>query len=570
GLIAEHPLRERLRGQLMLALYRSGRQGEALAVYQEGRRALVEELGIEPSPSLRELEAAILRQDASLGLPALRPSTVAAPDAPPEVREPAEMRKVVTVVVSDVASATGLHEELDPEALRRVTARYFDVAAEVVARHGGTLARLTGDGVVAVFGIPRLHEDDALRAVRSAAELREALAPLDEELAQGWGARLGLRIAVNTGEVIVGSAPQGLSGDVVNVAARLQDAALPGSILLAEATQRLVADAVVTEAAEPHAIRGRRDPVAVFELRAVLRQGPAYGRRLESPLVGRVEERDRLSGVFEAAVAEGTPRLFTLVGPAGVGKSRLTTEFVASLGERATVLVGRCLPYGEGITFWPVRELLAQAAGLEDEDPVERALSKLSALVEGDEDAQHLVRELLGQLFGLVEATATSEEMFWAVRRVLELLSRSRPLALVLEDVHWAEPTLLDLVDYTLDWWQGASLFVVCLARSEFLDRRPSWAQRRDANVLALEPLSGEESQDLMDGILGENGLADATRAAIVDTAEGNPLFLEQILAMVAERGAPAAATLAIPPTIHALLAARLDALPERERAVID
>jgi class 3 adenylate cyclase/predicted ATPase len=578
GLVAAHPVRERLRGQLMLALYRSGRQAEALEVYQETRRGLVEELGIEPSQPLRDLEAAILRQDAALTPPtAAAPVRVAPPpgklaEAPPAAAPPeaGEARKIVTILFCDVVDSTGLGERLDPEALRRVMSRYFDVAAEIVGRHGGTIEKFIGDAVMAVFGVPRIHEDDALRAGRAAVELRDAVASLGEELDRAWGARLAVRIGVNTGEVIAGgSGPHPyVTGTVVNIAARLQEDSSPGRILIGEETYRLVRDDVAVEPAERLAVRGRRDPVTAYELQAVLPR-PAQAERRLGPMVGRERERELLAAAYARVVDEHACRLFTILGAAGVGKSRLAAEIGASLADGATTLWGRSLPYGEGATFWPVLEVVRRAALLDDEDSPEQARAKIGALLEDEQDADAVI-EPVCQLLGLVDQTATSEETFWAVRRVLETLARPRPLVLVLEDVHWAEPTLLDLVEYVRDWWQGSSFLVVCLARPDFLDARPSWARGRDDDFLVLEPLSAEESEKLLDRALGGAELGAHARARIAEASEGNPLFLEQMLAMVTERGPAADEEVPIPPSIHALLAARLDGLAAGERAVVE
>jgi predicted ATPase/class 3 adenylate cyclase/DNA-binding SARP family transcriptional activator len=570
GLISLHPVRERLRGQLMLALYRSGRQAEALEVYQDARRVLVEELGIDPSPPLRELEAAILRQDPALAtpMPAAAPPP---PPAAPEREEAADVRKVVTVVFADAASAE-LGELLDAEALRRVMSRYADVVSEVVARHEGTIEKFIGDTVMAVFGVPRMHEDDALRAARTALEIRDELRPLDDELERTWGARLGVRIGLNTGEVIAsvgdGTTPV-VTGDVVSVTGRLQRAAPAGQIWIGQATYALIKDAVIADVAESVAVAGRRSPVSAYALRGLAPQPVEPGRRTDSPLVDRVHELAVLAEAFTRIVRERACRLVTVLGPPGIGKSRLTAEFAASVGERSTVLAGRCLPYGEGITFWPVRDLLRQAAGLSGDDPSDEALAMVAALLEGEPDADAAL-ERIGQLLGVVEDAGASEETFWAVRRTLEALARRRPVVAVFEDVHWAEPLLLDLIEYVRDWSREAPLLVGCLARPEFLEKRPGWSRRRDDAVLSLEPLTDAESADLLDRLGAAAALSPAARARIAEAAEGNPLFLEQVLAMVAERDDGVEEAFSIPPTLQALLGARLDALAREERAVLE
>jgi len=493
-----------------------------------------------------------------------------------------EVRKTVTVVFADVTGSTALGERLDPESLRRVMSRYFGAMREVLERHAGTVEKFIGDAVMAVFGIPRLHEDDALRAVRAAAEMLDRLKELNAELQRDFGVSLLVRTGVNTGEVVAGDPSAGQTlviGDAVNTAARLEQAAPPGQILLGETTLRLVRDAVEVEAVEPLALKGKAEPVPAFRLTAVTPGAPAVARHLDSPLVGRERELSLLRWAFDRVVGERTCHLVTVLGSAGVGKSRLVEEFLASVGD-ATLLRGRCLPYGEGITFWPVVEVVRQAAGIGDGDSAEVALAKVSGLVEAQDDAD-LVAARVGQVVGLVADSAVPEETLWGIRRLLEAVARRRPLVVLFDDVHWAEPTFLDLIEHLADWSRDAPILVVCLGRQELLDLRPGWGGGKlNATSMLLEPLSEGECGALLENLLGRSDAIDEARARITDAAEGNPLFVEEMLAMLiddrvlrqADGGWALAGDLAavtVPPTIQALLAARLDRLDHEERAVI-
>jgi class 3 adenylate cyclase/tetratricopeptide (TPR) repeat protein len=474
----------------------------------------------------------------------------------------AEARKVVTVVFADVAGSTALGEALDPEALRRVIERYFREARTVLEQHGGTVEKFIGDAVMAVFGIPEAHEDDALRAARAAAEMSERLALLNEELAREPGIRLGVRTGVNTGEAVVGDTESGqffATGDAVNVAARLEGAAGPGEILLGSLTYRLVREEVRAEALGPLELRGRAEPVEAWRLLEVLPDVPAFTRPLDAPFVGRRAELAALRGAFERASVESASVLVTVVGAPGIGKSRLAREFLASLGAEGRVLVGRCLPYGEGITYWPLAEVVRQAVGAE-------VRPGLEALLASEEDGL-LVVERLAAALGLSDTSTPSEEIFWAVRMFFERLARDGPLVLVLDDVHWAEPTFLDLVECLLGFVSGP-LLLVCGARPDLFDTRADWWRPRPrSTTLVLEPLLEGDSELLVTRLLASAALPVEVRGRIVEAAEGNPLFLEQMLAHARESGN---GELAVPPTIQALLAARLDRLPPAERAIAE
>jgi class 3 adenylate cyclase/tetratricopeptide (TPR) repeat protein len=443
---------------------------------------------------------------------------------------PREQRKVVTVVFCDVVGSTALGESTDPEALRALLARYFQRMRGIVERHGGAVEKFVGDAVMAVFGVPVVHEDDALRACRAAVEMRDALPEL--------GVRG--RIGVNSGEVVTGTEERLATGDAVNVAARLEQAAEPGEVLIGAETVRLVRDAVELGEARQLELKGKSRVVAAHPLLAAAGE---LSRRFDTRLVGRLRERRALDDAWERVHSENSCQLFTILGAAGVGKSRLTAEFLAALSG-VPIVRGRCLSYGEGITYWPVVEVVLQL-GRRPSDP--RAAAAISALM------------------GESDEPATADEVAWAFRSLLE---ESAPVVCVFDDLHWAEPTFLDLVDHVADWSRDASILLLCIARPEFLDRRPTWAGGKlNATTVLLEPLTTEETDELIAELLGEAQLAESLHARIREAAEGNPLFVEQMLAMVAESPN---GDVVVPPTIQALLAARLDQLDPAERSVLE
>ena len=462
--------------------------------------------------------------------------------APPA--QPREQRKTVTVLFCDVSGSTALGERLDPESLRRVMARYFDAMRAVIERHGGTVEKFIGDAVMAVFGVPVLHEDDALRAVRAASEMRQALADLNGELARDYGTELELRIGVNSGEVVTGTEERLATGDAVNVAARLEQAAEPGGILLGDETLVLVRGAVEVEPNEPLSLKGKAEPIRAHRLVGVV--GEPLEPRLEAPMVGRERQLSLLRDAFANVVSERACYLFTILGAAGVGKSRLAAEFLATVDE-ANVVSGRCLSYGEGITYWPVVEILKQLP------PV--------AEFELDTSAVEAVEGLLGK----ADVTAPAEDVAWAVRKLLEAVALERPLVCVLDDAHWGESTFLDLVEHVSDLSRDAPILLLCLARPELLDVRPGWGggKLNAANVL-LEPLADEETERLISSLADFD---EDARASIRKAAEGNPLFVEEMVALARER---ADGDVTVPPTIQALLSARLDQLDPAERGVLE
>jgi class 3 adenylate cyclase/tetratricopeptide (TPR) repeat protein len=482
-------------------------------------------------------------------------------------------RKTVSVLFCDITDSTPLGERLDPEAMRHVMTRYFEEMRSVVERHGGVVEKFIGDAVMAVFGIPQLHEDDALRAARAATEMREALAVLNDELRHQRGVELAVRTGIDTGEVVAGDAAAGqalVTGPAIVLAQRLESVAKPGEILIGETTHRLIREAAVVEALAPLELKGRSEAVPAFRLLAVMPGAGPFPRQFGAELVGRERELTVLERAFEAALAERRCGLVTVVGTAGVGKSRLAAELASTLESQARAIAGRCLPYGDGITYWPLTEAVKQAAGITLMLSTEDARERVRDLLEDVDEAGRIAGVVAGAI-GLAEAEGSSEETSWAVRRLFEALARERPLVVFFEDVHWAEPTFLDLVAHVTDHARGPIL-VVCLARPDLLEDHPDWGGRR----ISLEPLETEEGIHLVENLLGSPDLAPLIAAI----GEGNPLFLEETVAMLVDEGvlrqqnggwvADDLSAIRVPPTIQALLAARLDRLTPGERTAIE
>jgi class 3 adenylate cyclase/DNA-binding winged helix-turn-helix (wHTH) protein len=753
SLVDEHPYREGLRAQLMLALYRADRQADALQAYQDARRMLVEELGIEPGERLRELERGILAQDPGLATPVVvaevdveaepvpqelptgvvtfmltdiegssglwetdaegmsealelhddlvartaeehggrvlktkgegdstltvfrRASdavagAVAVHDAlaatewpggldlrvriavhtgeaherggdffgpalnraarlrnlargggtvlsqatteivrdrlPPgaevidlgrqalrglsrpenvfELRggdgRPGagahERRKTVTVLFAAVGAAAVGGERLDPEVRRRVVAPYAMEMRAVLEHHGGTVEAYPGDALMAVFGVPLLHEDDALRAVRAAAEMREAL-PVPGGESSGVG--LTLRVGIGTGEVIAARPAAGeplAAGEAVGVAKGLEEVAGAGEVLIDDETHRLVRSSVRAEDA------GRRDsrtgdPVGALRLIEMRPDSAGRASSLDSPLVGRDRQLGTLSTLFAAVASDRACHLVTVLGAAGVGKSRLVREFAEGLGDQASVVGGRCLPYGEGITYWPLGEVVREMtpAG------ADVSAAAIAAQLAGDAKADQIAAALAEAVGVGAPEGGTSEEIFWAARRLFETVARRRPLVVVFDDLQWAEPTFLELIEHVADLSRGAPIMLLCLARPELIDARPGWGGGKlNATSILLEPLGEDDTRELIGNLLSRATLPPETAARITAATEGNPLFAEELLAMLIDDGllrrddghwtvADELAELPVPPTIHALLAARIEALPEHERALL-
>ena len=529
ALVREHPFRERLRGQLMLALYHVGRQADALAAYRDGYEVLVEGLGIEPSAELRDLEAAILRQDVPAPAPAWEPSG----DRTGLV---ADDRREVTCVCSQLAHADEL-PDLDPESLRAVLEGYYETARAVCERHGGSVAELRHDAVLAVFGMPVAHEDDMQRALRAAVELGART----EHLPYGLRGRAG----VCTGDVVALAGRHGapVIGEAVSAAERLARSAAGGEIRIAESTWQLVS----------HAAHATELPEGGFLLQDIDDDAPAIGRRLDRPLIGREDELGRLHRTFARVAADRSAELVAILGDPGIGKSRLVSELAVTAGVHGTVLRGHCPAYGKGITYWPLREIVLQAAA-------GRSVDELMATLGIPPSVAHRVAAAVG-----LEEGEAGEETGWAFLRLMDALARVQPLIIVIDDAHLAEPGLLDLLFDAPARLPSAPVLLVLVARAGPFEDRPVWEPRIAATaVLRLKPLSATASQALLAAIAGDR-LDTEEERRITEAAAGNPLFLEQLVTYVGERPSVAA----LPPAIHALLAARLDQLDVAERSTL-
>jgi class 3 adenylate cyclase len=468
-------------------------------------------------------------------------------------------RKTVTVLFSDVTGFTALGERLDPESVHEVMGRFFAEMGQVVERHGGTVEKFIGDEVMALFGVPVVHEDDALRAARAALEMRAVLETLNEELASRWEVRLTAHTGLNTGEVVAGARAEGdpvTYGDAVNVAQRLEGAAAPGEILVGAMTAQLLRDRARLSALAPLRLKGKAELVEAWRLEDLAIDEAAAPAR---QLVGRRAELGRLREAFDGVVASRRPAMVTLLGPAGIGKSRLARALLDETAGRATAVVGRCLPYGEGVTYWPVTEIVRRLCERADE----AAIAELA----GGGDEGRRIASRVARVVGFSSGTVAVEEGHWAVRRLLEIRADEHPLIVVVDDVHWAEPTLLDLIEHVVTSVADVPLLGVVLARPDLLERRPRWGEvgARSA-VIPLAPLADHEAATLVERLAGDAVDSDE-RELLLATAEGNPFFLEQMVAIRAETGVAPAKP---PATIQALLAARIDALPLAERAVID
>ena len=485
----------------------------------------------------------------------------------------------MTIVFSDLKGSTAMGEKLDSEAVREVMSRYFDEMREALERHGGTVEKYIGDAIMAVFGLPRVHEDDAIRAVRAAAEMRDHLAALNEELEERWGVTVGNRTGVNTGEVVAGDPTTGqrlVTGDTVNTAARLEQAAPTSQVLLGETTYRLVRHAVEVEEVEPLELKGKAERVPAYRLVEV-REAETVERRRDSPLVGRERELGLLSDELAAATRDRACRRVTIVAQAGVGKSRLIEEFGrAATTSEARLLRGRCLPYGRGITFWPLVEIVRDAAAIEPEDSPEAARAKLAQAAGPASDD---VVDRVASAVGLGGEDFSLDEIFWGTRKFFERQAGEQPLVVLFEDIHWAESGFLDLIEYVARNASGVPLLLLCATRPDLFEHRADWAE--SGALVELEPLTEEQSGLVVQHLLGDAPIPDDARARIVTAAEGNPLFVEQLLSMLIDDGllrregdawVPAGdlSELSIPGTIQALLAARLDLLSPEERSVIE
>ena len=488
-----------------------------------------------------------------------------------------EERKLVTLLFADVVGSTQIATTLDPERVHAQMRRFFAIAQEEIERVGGTVEKFIGDAVVAVFGLPAVHEDDAERAARAALAIRQRSAP---DVASG--ALPQVRMGLNTGEIVAN--PRGLekgeflmTGEAVNLAARLQQHAAPGQILVGERTAGLLRGKALLGPVPPLSVKGVDHPLAAWELHEM---GVPGERELgATPFVGREEELLLLESHLRRTRRESRGHSVTILGPAGVGKTRLVREF-RTRGEGVRILRGRALPYGTGVPFWSIGETIREECGILFGDSIEVATQKLSRAVDRLEIPQMsaALRSVLA--LGDTGTGLAREELFAGMRAFFQALARERPLLLALEDMHSAEDVTLDFLEQAADWCRDIPVLLLILSRPELIERRPQWmGGKRSATTLVLEPLSGEESHVLIDGILGSRPVPDPLRALLIGRAEGNPLFLEEMLrtlieqGVLVERGAWVLTVpetqLVIPDTIHAVIAARVDALPAAEKEVL-
>jgi class 3 adenylate cyclase/tetratricopeptide (TPR) repeat protein len=474
-----------------------------------------------------------------------------------------------------MSGSTAMGEQVDAETVRELMFRYFHEMRGALERHGGTVEKFIGDAVVAVFGVPLAHEDDALRACRAALEMQGRLADLNEELVRRFGTRIALRIGLNTGEVVAGDATSRetfVTGDAVNVAARLEQAAAPGEVLLGQPTYRLVREAVRVEPVEPLTLKGKSASLPAYRLVEVSGFGPPP-RREGAPLVGREQELALLEREFEAVAGDRSSRLVTIVGEPGLGKSRLAAEFVTRIGPRARVLRGRCLSYGEGISYWAIGEIVREAAGIRDEHSAGEARARIDALLGGVPNGS-VVAAKIAQLLGIAEGIASAPETAWAIRQFLASQAGDRPLLLLVDDIHWGEPALLDLLAGLPAGSEDTPILLLCLARPDLLESRPDW----EASI-RLEALAGTEVESLLGSLLG--GVPAGVGARLLKASAGNPLFVEELVAMLVDEGVLRPEngswalereldSVALPASLNGLLGARLDRLDDRVRGVLE
>jgi class 3 adenylate cyclase/tetratricopeptide (TPR) repeat protein len=500
---------------------------------------------------------------------------------------PQSERRLVSVLFADLVGFTPFSEERDAEEVRELLSRYFEMSRDLISRYGGTVEKFIGDAVMAVWGAPAAKEDDAERAVRAALDLVTGVRSLGEEV----GTRdLQARVGVLTGEAAVTLGAQGegmVAGDLVNTASRIQSAAPPGAVLVGEGTRRASEAAIAYADAGSHELKGKEEPVSLWRAARVVagRGGALRPTVIEAPFSGRDREMHLVKELFHASASEGKAHLVSVVGVAGVGKTRLSWEFekyIDGLVEDIWWHRGRCLAYGEGVAYWALAEMLRGRAGIvEGEDP-ETALPKLRRMVEehlADPEERRWVEPRLAHLIGLEERTAPDQaDLFSAWRLFFERMAEESPLEMIFEDLQWADAALLDFIEYLLEWSKDHPIFILTLARPEITDRRPSWgAGRRNFTSLSLEPLSPEAMENMMQGLVP--GLPAELQSRILDRAQGIPLYAVETVRMLIDRGLLARQNggysptgpieLDVPETLHALIAARLDGLGPEERRLL-
>ncbi|MDQ6877773.1 MAG: AAA family ATPase, partial [Candidatus Dormibacteraeota bacterium] len=499
-----------------------------------------------------------------------------------------EQRKFVTVLFADVVGSTALASDRDPEVVRRLMARYFERVSEVAEAHGGTVEKFAGDAVMVVFGVPAVHDDDAERAVRAALEIRDR------------SSALVVRVGVNTGEAVTAARQDRqfmVSGDAVNIAARLQQGADSGEVVVGPLTEQLTRSVIEYETREAVSAKGKSEPLKAFRALRARTVVPEQARGvpgLHASLVGRGRELRLLLETFARTAEDNRPHLFTLVGSAGVGKSRLVSEALSALAESgARLLRGRCLPYGRGITYWPLIEILRQDTGITFVDDRDVALAKLDRwlgeLLATDPE-RPAVRARLAVMMGFEPPTMAmpdtppdrvSKEIGWGVRRYLDAVARAGPLIVVIDDLQWGEPPVIQVVEQLAERSAEVPMMLICIARPEFLESHRDWGSgKANSTTITLDPLNREETGTLISRLLEIEALPAQLRAEIVERSAGTPLFCEEFIQMLIDEGrlirdgASWRATgemreIRVPHSIQAVLAARLDGLPENEKAVL-
>jgi class 3 adenylate cyclase/tetratricopeptide (TPR) repeat protein len=505
-----------------------------------------------------------------------------------------EERKVVTVLFCDLVGFTARSDQADPEDVRAALRPYHSRVRAEVERFGGRVEKFVGDAVMAVFGAPVAHEDDADRAVRTGLRVLEAVGELNEQAA---GLDLAVRIGVNTGEAVVAlqARPEEgesmVAGDVVNTAARLQQAAPVGGVVVGEVTFRASRDTIEYEPLKPVRVKGKAEPVAVWRaLRVRSPVGAEVERPLPTPFIGREDDLALLKQTYARTLRESSAQLVTVTGEPGVGKSRLLAEFKASLDDldgEVSWRQGRCLPYGEGVTFWALGEIVKACAEILESDGPGEAADKLTlslAALVPEASERDWIRGRLAPLVGVRTPEAAGsverEESFTAWRRFLEALASERPLVLVFEDLHWGDASMLEFVEHLVDWSADVPLLVLCLARPELYERRPGWGGgKRNSTTIALSPLTTEETAQLISALLSQAMLPAETQRALIERAGGNPLYTEEFVRMLFDRRilerrgrivrVASGVEIPVPDNVQALIAARLDTLPSGRKALL-
>jgi class 3 adenylate cyclase len=497
-------------------------------------------------------------------------------------------RRVVTALFADLARSTSLGERLDPEVVRGLVGAFFELARTEVERRGGSVEKFSGDAVMAVFGLPQAHEDDPERAVRAALAIHRGLTSIAELARKQHGIEVQARIGIESGEVVVGDPFGGATmatGDAMNLAARLEQQANPGDVVVGETAYASVRDLVTAKSLGRLDLRGHEAALTGWRVTSVADEvgRPRGVPGLQAPLTGRDDELSLLLDAGRHAIHERKAVLFSVLGTPGVGKSRLVREAVARMeADGAIVVRGRCLPYGEGITYWPAAEVVRELAGIPSDATPAEARERIAELAPDKQVAQRLA-----QIVGVAEVGGAADaggdhELAWGMRRLVEHVAGTRaPLVLVFEDIHWAEPPLLDLIEYLATWVRDAPVFITCTSRPELLDNRAGWgAGRMEATRIMLEPLNEQESRALLGALLTVDDLPASLRQRVLDRAEGNPLFVEEVVRMLIEEGLVEregdrwlakreAAEVHVPDSVEALIRARLDTLPAPERGVL-